>query len=239
LAAALGSKLCAAAVDLGLCEHFERLKVQYSARLIELRAIDGTEDCAVFVAKQLQVVEEKSRLYALDVDKIAGVFGMLLAPRIQEPYSHHHMQQGQKPLIHFIGGLRKDSNLSLLLDHRPDLQDQIRPVLTEIMAEVARILPSTAIEAGDLNLAFNTVTLNHLCHLGNAALLFTRDADEELKVKSSLLKAAVMAPGEPSIETKKLAKDVTTASTEKKFLARLVEAFEEVERALRAAGRMS
>lgn len=240
LVVAVSSKLCAAE---GLVEHYERLKIVYKTRIDQLRAIEGTEDCVTFVAKELRAAEEKSRLYSLNLDRVAGVFEMLLTPRFRPPHQYygqyHHQVWEQNALVHFLGGLQRGTELSLSFSDHPHLQEQIRPALIEVTAELAQILSTSAMESGDLSLTFNAFTLNNLCRIGNTARLFAKEADEELKVKSLLLRKVILEPGEPSAETKKLAKDVAGANLEKRLLSRVVEGFEAIEKALKAAGRMS
>lgn len=251
---ATGSNLCAG--DSSLAQHYEGLKEKCTAKITELRTQEGTEDCAAFASNLLQTAEKKSRLYNMNLDKVAGVFDILLQYSIQLEQHQYGWCREQRFLVHFLGGDQEGNEVTLSYygDHYSSSQEQytnisqmqpistlpeqLKHALQTVNTEFDRLVPGTIKEVGDVSMAFS-LTLNELCRIGNAASLFTQEADEKLKAKSLHLEAVILEPGEPSAETKKLADDVARGNAEKRFLSRVVEAFEKVKRSLKSSGRMS
>ncbi len=233
-AAAISGKLCAAAADMNLVEYYAGLQVKLTAKRESLIAA-GKEELAAFAAEESRVAEQKRSLYSLNLDKVADVLKELLVPSIQEPDYAWGGQPEPKSLVYFLGSLREKNGLSLTYKNdRPDLNDQINPIMARVTARLVEVLPAL-----DGHADFNG-TLSGLCNIGTYANNFMRMANAEVERKSSHLRDIILLESaEAEAEADNLQKVINLANSEKGLLARVVEAFEELELALKAAGRMS
>lgn len=246
---AISGKLCAA-TSFDFPGYFAELNAKYGTKASELRAA-GASDCAALIESERLIAAEKAKLYALDLNTVANIFDMFLTPRFTETNPWH--VSAQKSLLDFLGGLQTRAGVSMTYyapipplpgatpaEHQPTLVDQINPVLTDAMARLAA--DSTASGADvDVATAFNTA-LHQLCHIGNSATHFMEEAKaklEELKPQIPLLLRTIMSAASPTEETSRLAKEVAVARAEVNLLAKVVDAFEKVTRALISTGRMS
>lgn len=257
---AISGKLCASATCSSyLAGHFAELEAKYNARIAVLREA-GATDCVALLESELNIEAGKAKLYALDLNAVADICKTLLTPRITDPAAPTGGDaQAPKSLISFLEGrqLKDGVNISYVTPHSlyegyreaashesvatvsTPFSAQINEEVAEVTAALCRVLSISTVS--DVNIAFNNA-LEQLCHIGNSTARLRGEAESKLEgLKSqmpSIIEAA-LSDALPTPELNKQAKTIAVARTEVALLTTVVDAFEKVVMALKAAGKLT
>jgi hypothetical protein len=245
LITAISGKLLAAdSQDNALSTHFRGRAVEY-AQTID--ADTTPPSVKAFFQVELGKAQAKVDLYNLPLDKIADMLNVLVAPCIQgmrdDPQhgQYYGVQLQVKSLAHFLNCEIEDGKVRISFPGREEFRSShahIQPLWLDLVNRLSAHCPNVVKDVRcdmDMDLVSNVVMLPFLCRVGNMARTITIEAKRQEDVQNAIAVGNLenIAVAEKAIAARNVAQQEQT------FLRPLVEKFEEVISALKAAGRMS
>ncbi len=231
-----------------IASRYQKLIGTYDLNLIELNQIDGAQNLVNLIEKQRSNAKETFVFYGLPLDEMASTFNKLLNPCFgieNNQYYGNYQNQQAKALVNFLDGKTTDGIVRIWfkgMESMPgNLHEQAKNLWQDIASQLVSSMPSltnSMLQATSLDDKVNIVMLPALLRTGNTAKRLYVETQKQVDIRSVILNDLLSMAG--SLEEKKRqANAIVEASKELSLLAPLVENFEKVIQALKAAGRMS